>query len=116
MGRLDEAADYCKHQLECGDGFGLLDTAPARLKTCGKTIDNETGAQLLDFLTKAVEQIPSEFSERHAVAYRAAGEILEALGDRPHAVECYEYALQKNPKIGVRKRLDALRKKFPPAV
>jgi tetratricopeptide (TPR) repeat protein len=112
MGRSDEAANFRKQQLEYGDGFGLLDTALAKLKSCGKTIDNETGARLLDFLTKAVERIPAEFPERHAVAYRATGEILEALGDKPHAVEYYEYALQKNPKVGVKKRLDALRKEL----
>ena len=110
MGRPDEVANFRKQQLEYGDGLGLLDTALAKLKTCGKTIDNETGTRLLDFLTKAVERIPAEFPERHAVAYRAAGEILEALGDKPHAVEYYEYALQKNPKVGVKKRLDALKK------
>jgi tetratricopeptide (TPR) repeat protein len=112
LGRPDEAADFRKQQLEYGDGFGLLDTALAKLKTCGKIIDNETGARLLDFLTKAVERIPAEFPERHAVAYRATGEILEALGDKPHAVEYYEYALQKNPKVGVKKRLDALKKEL----
>jgi tetratricopeptide (TPR) repeat protein len=112
LGRPDEVADFRKQQLEYGDGFGLLDTALAKLKTCGKTIDNETGAHLLDFLTKAVERIPAQFPERHAVAYRATGEILEALGDKPHAVEYYEYALQKNPKVGVKKRLDALKKEL----
>ncbi len=116
MGRPDEAADFRKQQLEFGDGFGLLDTALAKLKIYGKTIDKETGARLLDFLSKAVERIPAEFPERHAVAYRATGEILEALGDKPHAVEYYEYALQKNPKVGVKKRLDALKKEFPPSV
>jgi tetratricopeptide (TPR) repeat protein len=116
MGRPDEAADFRKQQLESGDGFGLLDTALAKLKSCGKTIDNETGTRLLGFLSKAVERIPPEFPERHAIAYRATGEILEALGDKPHAVEYYEYALQKNPKVGVKKRLDALKMKLPPGV
>lgn len=111
-GRPDEATDFRKQQLEYGDGFGLLDTALAKLKTCGKNIDDETGTRLLDFLTKAVERIPAEFPERHAVAYRATGEILEVLGDKPHAVEYYEYALQKNPKVGVKKRLDALKKEL----
>jgi len=116
MGRSDEAADYRKQQLESGDGFGLLDTALAKLKSCGKAIDNETGGRLLDFLTKAVERIPAEYPERHAVAYRATAEILEALGDKKQAVEYYEYALQKNPKVGVKKRLDALKKNLPPGV
>jgi tetratricopeptide (TPR) repeat protein len=112
LDRPDEAANFRKQQLEYGDGFGLLDTALAKLKTCGKNIDDETGTRLLDFLTKAVERIPAEFPERHAVAYRATGEILEALGDKPHAVEYYEYALQKNPKVGVKKRLEALKKEL----
>jgi tetratricopeptide (TPR) repeat protein len=116
MSSPDEAADYRKQQLESGDGFGLLDTALAKLKSCGKTIDNETGTRLLDFLTKAAERIPAEFPERHAVAYRATAEILEALGDKKQAVEYYEYALQKNPKVGVKKRLDALKRKLPPGV
>ena len=88
----------------------------AKLKSCGKTIGNETGARLLDFLTKAVERIPAEFPERHAVAYRATAEILEALGDKKQAVEYYEYALQKDPKVGVKKRLGALKMKLPPGV
>lgn len=116
IGKTDEASEYRKHQLECGDGFGLLDTALAKLKTCDKTLDKEMGIRLLDFLTKAVERIPAEFPDRHAVAYRATGEILEVLGDKEKAVEYYEYALQKNPKVGVKKRLDALRKRLPPGV
>ena len=112
IGRPDEAADFRKQQLEYGDGFGLLDTALAKFKTCAKTIDNETGTRLLDFLSKALERIPAEFPERHAVAYRATGEILEALGNKPHAVEYYEYALQRNPKVGVKKRLDTLKKEL----
>jgi hypothetical protein len=59
-----------------------------------------------------VERIPTEYPERHAVAYRATGEIWEALGDKKQAVEYYEYALQKNAKVGVKKRLDALTKEL----
>jgi hypothetical protein len=37
---------------------------------------------------------------------------LETLGDKKQAVEYYEYALQKNPKVGVKKRLDALKREL----
>jgi len=42
--------------------------------------------------------------------YRTPAEVLEAIGDVAHAVEYYEYALQKNPKIPVKRRLNALKK------
>ena len=45
-----------------------------------------------------------------AEIYRATGEVLEAWGDTTQAIEYYEFAIQKNPKVGVKKRLDTLRK------
>ncbi len=50
---------------------------------------------------------------RHAQAYRATAEVLEAMGEMAQAVEYYEYALQQNPKIGVERRLSALKKLLP---
>jgi hypothetical protein len=92
------------------DGFMLLNQAKAQLATVGSKTDLETGAKILDTLTKAVQKIPEGFSYQHAEAYRATAEVLEAIGDTAHAIEYYEYALQKNPKIGVKRRLDSLKK------
>jgi tetratricopeptide (TPR) repeat protein len=96
--------------VEHADGFLLLEDAKAELASIGKTIALETGAQILDMLAKAVQRLPEHCPHLHAEAYRATAEIQEALGDNDHAVEYYEYALSKNPKIGVKRRLDALRK------
>lgn len=46
---------------------------------------------------------------RSLQAYRATAEVLEAIGEIAAAVEYCENALQKNPEIGVKRRLTALR-------
>jgi Tfp pilus assembly protein PilF len=63
-------------------------------------------------LNRVVQKIPESFSNDYAEAnaYRKTAEIYEALGDHTHAVECFEYALSKNPKIGVKRRIDVLKK------
>jgi tetratricopeptide (TPR) repeat protein len=93
-------------------GWMLLSEARAQLATLGPKIDLETGAKILNILTEAVQKIPEDFPYQHAEAYRATAEVLEAIGDTTHAIDYYEYALQKNPQIGVKRRLDALKKKI----
>lgn len=56
-----------------------------------------------------MQRLPENCPHLHAEAYRATAEILESLGDRTRAIEYYECALLKNPKIGVKRRLDALK-------
>ena len=46
-----------------------------------------------------------------AIAYREEGEAKEALKDFDSAISYYELALQWNPKVGVKRRLDSLKKK-----
>jgi tetratricopeptide (TPR) repeat protein len=94
------------------NGWMLLSEAKAQLVALGSKVDLETGAKILNMLTEAVQKIPEGFPYQHAEAYRATAEVLEAIGDTAHAIEYYEYALQKNPKIGVKRRLDALKKKI----
>jgi tetratricopeptide (TPR) repeat protein len=96
--------------VENADGFLLLKDAKAVPAIIKGRIEQESGARILDMLTKAVQRLPENCPHLHAEAYRLTAEILEALGDKEHAVEYYEYALLKNPKIGVKRRLDALKK------
>jgi tetratricopeptide (TPR) repeat protein len=91
-----------------------LAEAKGQLGLLGKEIPLEAGARILDMLTKAIQKIPESFANYHADAYRTTAEVLEAIGDTTHAVEYYEYALQKNPKVGVKKRLDTLKKQLGP--
>jgi len=107
LGQPEQAAIYRRLQLESGDGFALLHDAREQLKRLGKQIDPETGARIMDMLTKAAAQIPQDYPERHAEVYRATGEILEALGDAAQALEYYEYAMQKSREANVKRRPEA---------
>lgn len=106
----EKAEGHLQQCLESADGFTLLAEAKGQLAELGKDINLETGARILDMLTKAVQKIPENFQGHHADAYRATAEVLEAIGDFAHAVEYYEFALQKNPQIPVKRRLNALKK------
>ncbi len=106
----EQASSYRQLQMENRDGFTLLIDTLAELKVCGGQIEREVGARMLDNLTKAAGRIPQKYPERHAEIFRATGEILEAWGDSMQAIDYYEFAIQKNPKVGVKGRLDNLRK------
>ena len=110
LGQTDQAAEYQLLAQENRDGFTLLNEALEELRSLEGRIEKETGAKILDKLSKAAGRIPEKFPERHAEVYRATGEILEAWGDTEQAVEYFEYALQKNPKVGVKRRLESLKK------
>ena len=45
-----------------------------------------------------------------ALGFRMRGELLEGIGELQPAVESYDKALTLNPKIGIRRRVDQLRK------
>ncbi len=111
LDQMEKAAAFRQLEDEHRDGLTLLSEALAELKACGKEIDKESGAKILDKLTKSAQRIPESFSERHAEIYRATGRILDAWSDTTKAIEYYEYALEKNPKIAVKGRLDILRKR-----
>jgi DNA segregation ATPase FtsK/SpoIIIE-like protein len=110
----DKAEANRVQYVENADGYLLLEDAKTALATITGTIELETGARILDMLAKAVQRLPENYPNLHAEAYRATAEILEALGDNEHAVEYYEYALLKNPKIGVKRRLDELKNQRSP--
>ena len=111
-GEKEKAKINCKQYIENASGFMLLNDAQIQLKNLGKQMELEAGAKLLDMLTQAVKTIPENESDKHAEAYRATAEVLEAIGDIQHAIEYFEFALQKNPNISVKRRLSALRKKI----
>ncbi len=111
MGETDKAELNRKKYVQSASGLMLLNDAKMQLKNLGKQMELEAGAKILDMLTKAVKTIPENESDKHAEAYRATAEVLQAIGDTQHAIEYYEFALQKNPKISVKRQLNALRKK-----
>ena len=109
IGQTEKSATFRELAYATGDASDLLQEALVELKRCGRVIDKKTGTNILEKLTAAAKRIPVEQSEHHAEIYRATGQILEGLGDLAQAVEYYEYALQKNPKLRIKGRLKNLR-------
>jgi len=69
----------------------------------------ETLPDLLALINRALEGDLSYFNYR-ALAYRAKGEIHEAIGDTERAIAAYKMALKLDSKIGVKQKLRKLTK------
>lgn len=110
MGQSERAAAYRELEYANRDALCLLKEALAELKVCGDVIEKKAGSKILQKLTGAAKRIPEDQSERHAEIFQTTGQVLAAWGDTAQAIEYYEYALQKNPKIRIKGRLEALRK------
>jgi tetratricopeptide (TPR) repeat protein len=61
-------------------------------------------------LRKAFKKGLDEDPNEKANAYRTAGEVNEAMGQTDNAIKYYEKAIELNPKVGVKRRLSALKK------
>jgi tetratricopeptide (TPR) repeat protein len=64
----------------------------------------------LDLLTKALTDKDASYSFGKDKIYRMIGEYHEANGDVTKTIENWDKALQLNPKIGVKRKLDSLKK------
>ncbi len=113
LGQLGQSATYRQLEQDNKDGFTLLSEALDEWKRSEKPIEKEKGAGILDKLTKVAQRLPEKYQRQHALVYRVTAEMLEAWGDTAQAIEYYEFALQKDPKVGAKKRLEILRGKLP---
>jgi tetratricopeptide (TPR) repeat protein len=107
-----EEDDAEQFSIENHGVYRLIAEADKQTRLLGKEIDWEAGNRVLKLWAAVIEQTPNDNLGFHAAAYRGTGEILETMGEKALAVEYYGYALQKNPKIGVKKRLATLQKEL----
>jgi len=77
-----------------------------------KEADMEIATKTLQAAESALHEGAQDHSDWCAVAYRVKGESLEVLGRQAEAFAAYEEALRHNPKIGVKRKADNLRKKL----
>ena len=95
--------------LRDGDGYALLDFAEQRLKdTAFDKMAQEEQTLVCRLLERACECRVSD--NTLAKVNRHLGEIALACGEKQQAVSCFRRALQLNPKVGVKKKLQALEK------
>jgi len=91
------------------DGFRLVDRTIEHLSQLGGPPDKATAAKLIADLdrataTKRLHEYPSYTGK----LFRTKGELLEIMGDKDGAVAAYRQALDVNPKIGCKRRLEQL--------
>lgn len=92
------------------DGRSLAYIVREEFLSLDDQIDIDTGKEILSLLKKALQLGFDEYPSEEAMAYRTMGEIHEALDNKLKAIESYEKALELNPKVGVKRRLSALKK------
>lgn len=97
------------------DALLATDEYSAVLHTANNLLADAAGdtgkiKQSLDAAQRVLPIIPSNDEGWTATAYKIIGTALEALGDTTGALAAYDKALALKPKIGVKRKADALRK------
>lgn len=99
-----------KDRIKYASGFELVWIAQDRLKQYSNTrITPEDADDILKILNLALTKDLDKYPNEQANAYRAIGEIYDALGNLSLAIDKYEAAIRLNPKVGVKRRLDKLK-------
>lgn len=108
-GTFNDTCAYLKSRLEKGD-FSLKILAAKEL--LDSSVDEENARIVLDVLESAISEGADARPDWGATAHRIRGEAFEILGDPTNALSAYEIAINLNPKIGVKRRLTALKKQL----
>jgi hypothetical protein len=74
--------------------------------------DRQLAEVLVGVVDKALSEVAKERLDYRSLGLRVKGEALELLGRQVEALSAYEDAIALNPKVGVAKRIAALRKKL----
>jgi len=88
--------------------------AVARKMLRSSTLDAITAHAILASAQRLCEAGSNQESFQIAKAWRLRGETLEFLGEAACAMEAYDQALRLDSNVGVKRKIDALRKQFPP--
>lgn len=97
-------------RIKHASAFELSLIAKDRLKECGENMSANDAEEILSLLNRAVHKGLDEYPNEKASVYRTIGEVKERTGNVEEAIQNYEKALALNPKVGVKRRLSALKK------
>lgn len=97
--------------LHSTDYSAVILTAEAMLKGDTSTLAIEKRQEILEALVRARGLGADENPAWKPTALKVQGLAHEALSQAEEAIACYEEALSLNPKIGVKRKLDSLRKR-----
>lgn len=109
-GEFIDAERWQAERIKQASGFELHAIARERFQNLDKYVDPNVGKEILSLLEKALQRGLDNYPEEQARIYRTMGELFEMLGEEPKAIESYERALRLSPKVGVKRKLEALKK------
>ncbi|EPB7497628.1 TPA: hypothetical protein ACNVSH_002301 [Klebsiella aerogenes] len=110
-GTFSDSCAYLKARLKKGDYSLKIQAARELLDSRG---EEENARIVLKVVDTALSEGADARSDWGATAHRIRGEAFEILGEPANALSAYEIALELNPKIGVKRRLTALKKLLSP--
>ena len=109
-GEFLDSERWQTERIKVATGFELVDIAKKFYKDLSKDLDPEKGEKILALLEEASRRGIDRYPRQLAVLHRTMGEVFERLGKRPEAIEHFKKALDIDPGIGVRRRLENLEK------
>ncbi len=105
-GEFLDSDKYEKERIEDASSTDLVMIVKEKIKITS----HEFLPSLLLLLDKALKGNLSEYHDYRALAYRLRGEIHDALNNYNEAITAYRKAIEIDPKIGVKRRLQKLEK------
>jgi len=91
------------------DGYDLYLFVEKKFKELDEDVTLVKAKEILDLLDKSLKGLTDNYAI--ASVHRTKGEIFEVLKDYDKAIEYYEQALSFDSKIGVKRKLNSLKKK-----
>ena len=103
-------ASLLKSARESPNGLALFYLVRERLDQAGETIPLDAAKKILGLLDESLQLGFKDYPDFEAKVHRARGEAYEAMGQPVEALQQYEIALRMDPKVGAKRRADALKK------
>lgn len=105
-----DAQQYKDAKLNSTDDFVAIREAEELLKD--PSLPEDKAREILAVVNSAMPRVGKFHPHWKATALKVQGIAHERLGETKKAIKAYQEAIDLNPKVGVKRKLDALRKKI----
>ena len=113
-GKFLDQEKWESDRIKYASAFELSRIAKDYYNKQSDNINNEDANKIFSLLNQALKYGFDNYPTEEANVYRTIGEVNESLGKIEEAIKNYEVALQINPKVGIKRRLNSLKKKVNP--
>jgi hypothetical protein len=109
-GTFLDAEAWQEARLSKGDYSTVMIAVEFAIKSSDGKLEDGLSQRLLKSLDRISQQIPDTDIQRKATLKKLQGQCWEAIGDLGIALTAYDAALAINPKVGIKRRADQIRK------